>query len=107
MKAPPQRSNGHSDLGSEPWGITLRSGARCLALQGAHDTLTGKGGAPVIHYSCSRTLVLVRGVNRSRATWTIRAARVTHQLSRPYALIGWVAIGAAWFGGNNPLSHHP
>jgi hypothetical protein len=53
LTATPDPSSGHSDLGSEPWGITLRSGARCLAFQGAHDTLTGKEGAPVIDYYCS------------------------------------------------------
>ena len=107
LTAPPEPSSGHSDLRTEPWGITLRSGARCLASQGAHDTLTGKGGAPVIDYDCSKTLALVRGINRSGATWTIRAARFTHQLSHPYTLIGPAAIQTAWYGGNNPLSHRP
>jgi hypothetical protein len=107
LTAPPEPSSGHSDLGAEPWGITLRSGARCLAFQGAHDTLTGKEGAPWIDYYCGKTLALVRGINRSRATWTIRAARVTHRLSHPYTLIGRVAIQTAWYGGNNPLAHRP
>jgi len=107
LTAPPEPSSGHSDLGIEPWGITLRSGARCLAAQGAHDTLTGKYAAPVIDYYCSNTLALVRGINRSHATWTIRAARITHLLTHPYALVGRVAIQTAWYGGNNPLSHRP
>jgi hypothetical protein len=107
LTATPDPSSGHSDLGSEPWGITLRSGARCLAFQGAHDTLTGKEGAPVIDYYCSNTLALVRGINRTHPGWTIRAARMTHQLSHPYTLIGRVAIQTAWYGGNNPLSHRP
>lgn len=104
---PPAPSSGHTDLSGEPWGIRLRSGARCLAFQGAHDTLAGKEGAPVIDYYCGTTLALVRGIDRSHATWTIRAARITHQLSRPYRLVGRVAIQTAWFGGNNPLSHRP
>jgi hypothetical protein len=107
LTAPPPRSRGHSDLSGEPWGITLSSGARCLALQGAHDTLTGREGAPVIDYYCGKTVALVRGVNRTHTDWTIRAARITHQLSHPYALIGWVPIKTAWFGGNNPLSSRP
>lgn len=107
LAAVPQASSGHSDLRAEPWGITLGSGERCLAFQGAHDTLTGKEGAPVIDYYCSKTLALVRGVDRSHATWTIRAARITHRLSQPYVLIGPVTIKTAWYGGNDPLSHRP
>jgi hypothetical protein len=79
-----------------------------VAFQGAHDTLTGKPGSPVIDYYCGSEIALVRGVNRTGATLTIRAARVTHRRSPPYySLIGWVAIQTAWFGGNNPLSHRP
>ena len=107
LAAPPTPSSGHDNPNVEPWGITLRSGTRCLAFQGAHDTLTGKEGAPVIDYYCSKTLALVRGIDRSSATWTIRAARITHELAHPYALIGRVAIQTAWYGGNNPLSHRP
>ena len=107
LSAPPASSSGHSELGAEPWGIALRAGGRCLAFQGAHDTLTGKEGAPVIDYYCGRSLALVRGIDRSRATWTIRAARITHKLSHPYALIGRVAIQTAWYGGNDPLSRRP
>ncbi len=107
LTGPPSPSSGHSDLRTEPWGITLRSSARCLAAQGAHDTLTGNGNGPVIDYYCGRNLALVRGINRSHATWTIRAARITHHLSHFYALIGPVAIQMAWYGGNNPLLHRP
>jgi hypothetical protein len=82
LTAPPPRSRGHSDL-------------------------TGREGAPVIDYYCGKTVALVRGVNRTHTDWTIRAARITHQLSHPYALIGWVPIKTAWFGGNNPLSSRP
>jgi hypothetical protein len=107
LAATPAPSHGHPNLKAEPWGIQLRSSAPCLAFQGAHDTLTGKGGSPWIDYYCGRTLALIRGIDRSHPTWTIRAARITHRLSHPYALIGRVAIKTAWFGGNNPLSHHP
>jgi hypothetical protein len=67
----------------------------------------GTPQAPVVDYYCSRRLALVRGIDRRHPTWTIRAARINHNLSHPYTLIGRVAIGTAWFGGNNPLSHHP
>ena len=107
LAATPLPSQGHANLKAEPWGITLRSGARCLAFQGAHDTVTGKEGSPWIDYYCGRTLALVRGIDRSHPAWTIRAARITNQLSHPYALIGRVTIKTAWLGGNNPLSHHP
>ena len=104
----PAPSSGRANLKAEPWGIHLRSGTRCLAFQGAHDTLTGKEGGAVIDYYCGRTLLaLIRGIDRSHPTWTIRAARITHRFSHPYKLIGRVAIETAWFGGNNPLSHHP
>lgn len=107
LAAAPAPSAGHTNLKVEPWGITLHSGARCLAFQGAHDTVTGREGAPVIDYYCSSKLALVRGIDRSHPTWTIRAARINHNLSDPYTLIGRVAIRTAWFGGNNPLSRHP
>jgi hypothetical protein len=107
LAAAPAPSHGRANLNAEPWGIQLRSGARCLAFQGAHDTLTGTEGGAVIDYYCGRTLALIRGIGRSHPTWTIRAARITHRLSRPYRFIGRVAIKTAWFGGNNPLSHHP
>lgn len=107
LAATPAPSSGRPDLNAEPWGITLVSGARCLAFQGAHDTLTGREGSPWIDYYCGRTVALVRGIDRSHSVWTIRAARITHQLSHPYVLIGRVSIKSAWFGGNNPLTHHP
>ena len=100
------RSSGRTNLKAEPWGITLRSGTRCLAFQGAHDTVTGREGAAVVDYYCSGTLALVRGIDRSHRVWTIRAARITHRPAHPYALLGRVAIKTAWFGGNNPRSRH-
>jgi hypothetical protein len=107
LTAAPARPRGGQPLKSEPWGIQLRSGARCLVFEGAHSTLTGKEGAPWIDYYCVPSLALLRGIDRSHPTWTIRAARITHRLSHPYKLIGRVAIKTAWFGGSNPLSHHP
>lgn len=107
LTAAPARPQGGHPLQSEPWGIELRSGARCRVFEGAHSTLSGKEGAPMIDYYCGRSLALVRGIDRSHPTWTIRAARVTHRLSHPFRPIGRVSIKIAWFGGNNPLSHHP
>jgi hypothetical protein len=107
LASAPVASHGRANSNAEPWGVQLASGARCLAYQGAHDTMTGREGGAVIDYYCSANLALVRGIDRSRSSWTIRAARVTHRPSRPYTFIGRVAIKIAWFGGNNPLSHHP
>lgn len=102
LAAPLGPSSGETDLKAEPWGITLRSGARCRAFQGAHDTVTGREGSPVIDYYCGKTIALVRGIDRSHPVWTIRAARITNNLSRPYVLIGRVPIATAWYGGNSP-----
>jgi len=101
LTAAPERSVGGSDPKAEPWGIELESGARCIALQGAHETVSGKGAGPTINYSCSNDLVLVSGVDRSRPLWTIRAARGSSGAT-PYTITGRVAIKTAWFGGNDP-----
>ena len=99
--AAPERSVGASDPSAEPWGIELESGARCIALQGAHDTVSGNGAGPTINYSCSNNLVLVSGVDRRHPLWTIRAARGSSG-ETPYKITGRVAIRTAWFGGNAP-----
>jgi hypothetical protein len=95
------QSSGHSNLNAAPWAIRLRSGERCINLQGAHDTVTGRGGAAVIDYSCGSNLFLVRGIDRRHETWRIRAARRTPRGVTHYALAGSVSIAAAWFGGNS------
>jgi len=95
------QSTGQADLRAEPWAIRLRTGKRCIVLQGAHDTVTGKGGGGVIDYSCGSNLFLIRGIDRRQETWRIRAARSTPHAVAPYSLAGWVPIETAWFGGNN------
>jgi hypothetical protein len=64
---------GRPDRGAAalPWGIRLRSGARCLLLQGASDILNGRR----INYACSRTSFLAGRPNRSRPVWRIHRAR--------------------------------
>jgi hypothetical protein len=89
--------------GTEAWGIQTGSGMRCLAEQGAHDTVSGREGSPVVDYRCGGSLVLLRGIDASGRIWTIRSARYTHRLDHPYELLGRVRIATAWFGGNNPL----
>lgn len=106
LAADPAPSRGSVDLKAEPWGIELSSGARCIALQGSHDTVTGKGGSPWIDYGCENKLSLVRGIDRTQPLWTIRAARGIRRRFR-FKIIGRVAIKTAWYGGNNPLKHHP
>ena len=95
------QSTGQADLRAEPWAIRLRTGKRCIVLQGAHDTVTGKGGGGVIDYSCGSNLFLIRGIDRRQKTWRIRAARSTPHAVAPYSFAGWVPIETAWFGGNN------
>lgn len=96
---PGRSSRGTATL---PWGIQLDSGARCIAVQGAHDTVTGKGGGAVLDYSCGNDLYLLRGVNRTRPLWTIRAAHCLPR-RRPCSILGPQPISIVWFGGNNPF----
>lgn len=110
LKSAPPATSGRPNLKAEPWGIRLGSGARCLAVQGAHDSYVPKHGKPVvIDYSCGSRgkLLLLRGIDRKHSVWTIRAVRYTGKLSRPYTWAGRVGIRAVWFGGNNPLARRP
>jgi hypothetical protein len=106
LAADPARSRGSPDLNAEPWGIELVSGALCIALQGAHDTVTGKGSSPAIDYGCENKLSLVRGINRAEPLWTIRAARHVSHGRFPFKIVGRIAIRTAWFGGNDPRKRH-
>lgn len=55
---------------AEPWGLQLADGSRCLLAQGAHNAFDGT----VLDYYCtSGGLALLRGLNRTRATWTARS----------------------------------
>jgi hypothetical protein len=75
LNTSPGPTTGTTATRGKPWGIQLATGQRCIALQGAHDTANHKEGGIPIDYSCGGTLVLLRGVDRSSSTWTIRAAR--------------------------------
>ena len=97
LKTNPGPTTGTSATRGEPWGIELTTGERCIALQGAHDTVNHNGGGVPIDYSCGGTLVLLRGVDRSSATWTIRAARTRPR--EPDVILGPRAIKVAWFAG--------
>jgi hypothetical protein len=102
LNANPGPTTGTSATRGEPWGIELTTGQRCIALQGAHDTVNHQGGGVPIDYSCGGTLVLLRGVDRSSSMWTIRAART--RSSQPDVIVGSRTIKVAWFGGNSPRS---
>jgi hypothetical protein len=107
LKANPRPSEATVNaLAHGPWGIELMTGERCIAAQGAHDSVSGKGGGSVIDYFCAGKLSLVRGIDRHRALWTIRAARYNghHPPRAPYTMLGRVPIKTVWFGGNNPLA---
>jgi hypothetical protein len=75
-----------------PWSLKVAGGKRATLLQGA----TGTVKAWRINYSLKGfSLVLVGGVNRHNATWTIREAKRSHG---KYTIIGRVDVRTAWFG---------
>jgi hypothetical protein len=53
----------------EPWGVQLAGGQRCVLAQGAHGSFDGT----VVDYYCTPGLSLLRGLDRSAATWTARS----------------------------------
>jgi hypothetical protein len=75
----------------EPWGLRLADGDRCVLAQGAHNPFDGT----VLDYYCRSGLALLRGLNRTRATWTARSVVSRHgRLSR-----GPIEkIEIAWYG---------
>jgi hypothetical protein len=76
---------------SEPWGVELAGGQRCVLLQGAHSVFDGR----VIDYYCNSRLSLLRGLTRTGAVW--RAASVTETAGQQ-ALGPPEQIRIAWFG---------
>jgi hypothetical protein len=76
---------------SEPWGVELAGGQRCVVIQGAHSTFDGR----VIDYYCNARLSLLRGLAKTGPVW--RAASVIgtsgHQAAGPVR-----EIRIAWFG---------
>lgn len=95
---PPGVNVASTDL-DYPWGVQLTSGARCMALQGAHDTFRSK----TIDYACSggsvSGLYLLRGVNRSTQYWTYQTVinSGSNQAAGPV-----VSVATAWFAGPAP-----
>ena len=60
-RSAPSRPEGPGS--SEPWGVELASGQRCVLLQGAHSLFAGR----VIDYYCNASLSLLRGLTEGRA----------------------------------------
>jgi hypothetical protein len=56
-----------------PWGVRLRGGARCLALQGATNVVRGRR----ISYGCGHRRFLAGKPDRHHRFWRIRRARLT------------------------------
>lgn len=89
---------GSTDL-NYPWGVQLSSGARCLAVQGAHDQFESK----TVDYSCTggsiTGLSLLRGVNRSTQYWNYQTViyNGSNQAAGPV-----VSVASAWFAGPPP-----
>jgi hypothetical protein len=76
---------------SEPWGVELATGQRCVLLQGAHSLFAGR----VIDYYCNASLSLLRGLTKTAPVW--RAASVTGTAGKQ-ALGPSEQIKIAWFG---------
>ena len=89
--APPDlHGEGGARPGSPPWALTLSSGLRCLAVQGASPRAHGRR----LRYRCPGPRFLFGAPDTRRATWRIHLARSAggaHQ--RP------VTIRRAWVGG--------
>jgi hypothetical protein len=76
----------------EPWGVQLTGGQRCLLVQGAHGVFRGR----VIDYYCGQHLLLLRGLDRTTATWTARSVVVSG--SGTLSPGRTEKIGTAWYG---------
>lgn len=55
-----------------PWGVQLSDGERCIAVQGTHDSFSGK----IVDYACGAggDHVLLRSLDRSSPSWTYQSA---------------------------------
>jgi hypothetical protein len=76
---------------SVPWGVRLRSGERCLLLQGASSIVNGKR----VSYACSRTRFLLGRPNRRQRAWTIQRARLE---GGAFVAGGRAVVRTAYFG---------
>jgi hypothetical protein len=88
------------DSALEPWGVELATGERCIAAQGAHDTVNG--GHRVVDYGCVNKAgrrddrVLLRGIERNRPRWRIATATYNRRKAR-YSLGPKIFIVTAWY----------
>lgn len=73
--------------GGPPWALRLASGARCVFLEGATNTVRGLR----VNYGCSGGIELAGSPDTSRATWRIR--KLTRHAD---PALRWVAVAAAW-----------
>jgi hypothetical protein len=84
----------------QPWGVELATGERCIAAQGAHDTVNG--GHRVVDYGCVNKSgrrddrVLLRGIERNRPRWRIATAFYNRRTGR-YKLGAKIFIDTAWY----------
>lgn len=99
-RVPPGVAVTTTDL-DDPWGVELTSGARCLALQGAHASF----GSNTVNYSCTggspTGLDLLNSADRSKPTWTYRTAMLK---GSTYVAGPTVSVASAWFAGPSPTA---
>lgn len=80
---------------SQPWGIQLARGPRCLHIVGATETLYGHP----ITYNCTKRTALTNRPDRTHSQWRIRAYRlVGHGSHRHWRSLGRQPIATAWRG---------
>jgi hypothetical protein len=74
-----------------PWGVQLASGDLCFQSTGAHSVI----GDAIVDYRCGESLVLLRGIDRTGAAWTVRTADCCTAPARGST----ATISKAWYGG--------
>jgi hypothetical protein len=77
---------------TEPWGVQLRDGTRCVLVQGAHAPFRG---VPVDYY-CGPDLGLLHGLTEGSGIWSAHGVRIGtsgHMSAGPDE-----KIAIAWFG---------
>jgi hypothetical protein len=93
---------GKNPLASQPWRYVLSNGQSCTALY--PNEAYPASQPPVLGYICAQgdTVVFPAGpIDRSKAKWTIAAARSADQANdHDFALR--LSISDAWFIGNGP-----
>ncbi len=89
---------------SDPWGIELADGRRCLLLQGAHDTLGPPATGRVLSWSCNQKTAVLEGLHQSEQPWTADTA--IYVSTPPYTKAGplRVPIAVAWYGVDGPAA---